>query len=90
MQMTACGETFGGSVYQAPDVFMFAIHQTLIPKDAFMLTPKLGTNWGRRVLQFSANGVVFVTKLAHEDWPPGIQRAVLNQTPDWISSTPRH
>jgi hypothetical protein len=61
MQMTACGETFGGSVYQAPDVFMFAIHQTLIPKDAFMLTPKLGTNWGRRVLQFSANGVVFVT-----------------------------
>jgi hypothetical protein len=78
--------TFGGSVNQAPDVFMCAIHQTVMPMDAFMLTPAPGMQWGRRALQFSANGLIFVTKLDHEDWPLVIQGAVLNQTPNWIAS----
>jgi hypothetical protein len=78
--------TFGGSVNQAPDVFMCAIHQTVMPNDAFMLTPATGMQWGRRALQFSANGLIFNTKMDHEVWPSAIQGAVLNQTPNWLVS----
>jgi hypothetical protein len=81
--------TFGGSVNQAPDVSIFAIHQTIMPKDAFLLAPTPGAKWNLRTLQFSANGLVFTTKLAHEDWPQPIQRTVLNQTPDWITGVVR-
>jgi hypothetical protein len=81
--------TFGGSVYQAPDVYMGAMHRSLVaamPKDAFALTPEPLAQWGRRSIQFLVNGLMFVTKLDHEEWPLSIQSAVLNQTPDWISS----
>jgi hypothetical protein len=81
--------TFGGSVYQAPDVYMGAMHQSLIPampKDAFALAPEPVLQWGQHSIQFSVNGLVFVTKLGHEEWPQHIQSAVLNQTPDWITS----
>jgi hypothetical protein len=73
-------------VCEAPDVFMCAVHQARVPKDAFILTPEPGMNWGRRILMFYTNSLIFVTKLDHRDWPIGIQRAVLNQTPDWICS----
>jgi len=77
--------TFGGSVNQAPDVSIFAFHQTIIPNDAFLLAPTSAAKWNLSTVQFSVNGLVFTTKLTHEDWPPAIQRTVLNQTPDWIS-----
>jgi len=82
--------TFGGSVYQAPDVFMSAIHQAVLPKDAFMLSPAGGMQWGRRVIQFSLNGLAFNTKLDHGEWPSAIQGAVLNQTPNWLASGVHH
>lgn len=82
--------TFGGSVNQAPDVYMSAIHQTLLPMDAFMLTPAGALQWGRHAFQFSLRGLVFNTKMDHGDWPPAIQHAVLNQTPNWIESRVNH
>ncbi|AQS89060.1 hypothetical protein A0U93_15335 [Neoasaia chiangmaiensis] len=82
--------TFGGNVYQAPDVFMSAIHQTVLPKDAFMLTPARGVQWEQQVIQFSLNGLAFNTKLDHGEWPPVIQGAVLNQTPNWLASGVHH
>lgn len=78
--------TFGGSIDHAPDIFMCAIHQIVLPMDAFMLTPAAGMQWGRRALQFSCNGLIFNTKLDQEDWPSAIQGAILNQTPDWMAS----
>jgi hypothetical protein len=77
--------TFGGSIYQAPDVLMRAIHQTLLPKDAFMMTPAPVEQWGRRSLQFTVPGLIFNIKLDHEDWvPAAVQSFVLNQTPSWL------
>ncbi len=78
--------TFGGSVNQAPDVLMRALHQTLLPKDAFMNSPGPIDMWGRRGLQFSVPGLLFSIKLDHEDWPISVQQIVLNQTPTWIDS----
>ncbi len=76
--------TFGGSINQAPDVVMRAIHQTLLPKEAFMLTPALSDMWGRRGLQFTLPGLILNVKLDHEDWPPAVQPFILNQSPDWL------
>jgi hypothetical protein len=81
--------TFGGSTNQAPDVYMCAFHQAFVPalpNDAYALSPRPVEQFGRHSIQFSVNGLLFVTKLAHEDWSPDIQPFVLNQTPDWIAS----
>lgn len=82
--------TFGGSVYQAPDVFMSAIHQSMCPRDAFMLAPTSGMVWERRAIQFSFHGLMFNTKMDHDAWPAIIQSAVLNQTPSWIEGRVQH
>jgi len=78
--------TFGGSVNQAPDVVMRAIHQTRVPKDAFMNSPGSVEMWGRRGLQFGVPGLLFGVKLDHEDWPAPVQRLILNQAPSSINS----
>ena len=81
--------TFGGSEYQAPDVFTCAIHQSVyptLPNRAYGMTPKPVETWDRCAIQFSIHGLLFLTKLVHEDWPAKIQNAVLNQTQNSISS----
>jgi hypothetical protein len=79
--------SLGGSVAQAPDVLMFASHQSVMPAAALVLTPARGTHWGEKTLQFILNGLVFTTKLGHGAWPQVIAQAVLNQTPNWIESS---
>ncbi len=78
--------SLGGNVAQAPDVLLFASHQTVMPPDALILTPARGTHWGENTLQFVVNGLTFTTKLGHKNWPQAIQQSVLNQTPNWIES----
>lgn len=78
--------TFDGApASEAPDVLMLASHYAA-PKDVFLSTPARGTHFGLETLQFTVRGLTFTTKLAHEPWPPVVQRAVLNATPDWIES----
>jgi hypothetical protein len=78
--------SLGGSVAEAPDVLVFASHQTIMANSALILTPARGTRMGEPTLQFIVNGLVFTTKLGHGVWPIEHFHGVLNQTPTWIDS----
>lgn len=77
--------TFGGSIHQAPDVVMRAIHfDVATRRDAFLLAPASGLRWGRQSVQFSLQGLTFNIRLDHDEWPQDVQLRTLNMTPNWI------